>query len=164
LDNYLIWARVAGFSELLQMSYFNAPSVAGWKAYYQPPLFYRTWINSTTLSNRLLFVTVLLNGVQADRLRLNTDLLNLIEKIDNANDPNKLIDNLVALYLPKEISDGQKDYLKSILIPGLPDYEWTIEYDLYLSNPDNLLLKTGVANRLKGMFYALLSLPEYQLS
>jgi uncharacterized protein (DUF1800 family) len=163
-DNYLLWLRIAGFSEILQMSYFNAPSVAGWKAYYQSPLYYRTWINSTTLSNRLLFATVLLNGIQADRLRLNTDLLIMIDSIDDANDPNKLIDHLVTLFLPKEISDEQKDYLKSILIPGLPDYEWTLEYDLYLSNPDNLLLKTGVQNRLKGMFYALLSLPEYQLS
>jgi hypothetical protein len=164
IDNYMIWGRIAGFSELLQMTFFNAPSVAGWKAYYQSPLYYRTWINSTTLSNRLLFVTVLLNGIQADRLRINTDLLNLIETIEDSNDPNKLIDYLTHLLLPKEVADEQKDYLKSILIPGLPDYEWTLEYDLYRSNTDNKQLKTAIENRLKGMFYALLSLPEYQLS
>ncbi|MBK8504764.1 MAG: DUF1800 domain-containing protein [Saprospiraceae bacterium] len=161
---YLTWVRIAGFAELLQMSYFNAPSVAGWKAYYQPPLYYRIWINSTTLSNRLLFVTILFTGVQVDRLRLRVDLLSLIETIEDVNDPKKLINNLVSLLLPKEIGDEQKEYLKSILIPGLPDYEWTLEYDLYRSTPDNVQLKTAVENRLKGMFYALLSLPEYQLS
>lgn len=162
--NYRIWIRLAGFSELLQMAYYNAPSVAGWKAYYQEPLYYRTWINSSTLSSRLLLATILLNGVEADRLRIKADLLSVVDQIENASDPNHLIQHLASLYFPKEIEESQKDYLKSILIPGLPDYEWTIEYDQYRVNPNDKELKIAVENRLKGMFYGLLSLPEYQLS
>ncbi|MCB0687071.1 MAG: DUF1800 domain-containing protein [Saprospiraceae bacterium] len=162
--NYRIWLRLAGYSELLQMGYYNAPSVAGWKAYYQEPLYYRTWINSSTLSSRLFLVAILLAGVEAERLRIKAELLQVVDQIENASDPNTLIDHLAELYFPKAISESQKDYLKSILIPGLPDYEWTVEYNLYLTNPDNSELKTAVENRLKLMFYALLSLPEYQLS
>lgn len=161
---YNIWLRLAGYCDLLQMSHFNAPSVAGWKAYYQPPLFYRTWINSTTLSNRLFFSSLMLQGIENDELNLQTDLLKLIETFESASDPNALIDYLVSHLLPKEITEGQKNYLKSILIPGLPDFEWTLEYDLYLSNPENAEMKMAVENRLKGMMYALLSLPEFQLS
>lgn len=164
MANYRVWLRLAGFSDLLQMSYYNAPSVAGWKAYYQEPLFYRTWINSSTLSSRLLLVGVLLNGVEADRFQIKANLLDIIDQIDNANDPNELIEHLTELYFPRAISTGQKDYLKSILIPGLPDYEWTLEYDQYRFNPNNVELKIAIENRLKGMYYALLSLPEYQLS
>jgi hypothetical protein len=146
------------------MTYYDAPSVAGWKAYYQSPLYYRGWINSTTLSNRILFSTILLQGVEAQRLRIKADLLDVIGGIQNVSDPNELINALVLFYLPKDISQDQKDFLKSILIPGLPDYEWTLEYDLYRANPDNIELKTAIENRLKGMFYGLISLPEYQLS
>ncbi|NND34220.1 MAG: DUF1800 domain-containing protein [Saprospiraceae bacterium] len=164
LDNYAIWSRLGNFSELLQMAYFNAPSVAGWKAYYQPPLYYRTWINATTLSSRLLFAGILINGVVANRLRIQADLLQVVDEIPNSSNPVDLIDELSEAFLPKEISEGQKEYLKSLLIPGLPDYEWTLEYDLYRSNPSDLELKTAVETRLKSMFYGLLSLPEYQLS
>ena len=163
-DNYAIWNRLGNFSELLQMAYFNAPSVAGWKAYYQPPLYYRTWINATTLSSRLLFVGILINGVVANRLRIQADLLEVVDAIPNSANPNDLINALSEAYLPKEITEGQKNYLKSLLIPGLPDYEWTLEYDLYRANPDDIELKTAVETRLKAMFYGLLSLPEYQLS
>ncbi len=164
ISKYMLWTRITGFSTLLQMTYYDAPSVAGWKAYHQSPLFYRTWINSTTLSNRLLFSTILLQGVEAQRVRIKADLLKVIEGIKNVADPNELINALVQYYLPKDISQEQKDFLKSILIPGLPDYEWTLEYDLYRTNPDNIELKTAIENRLKGMFYGLISLPEYQLS
>ncbi len=163
-QEYRIWVRLANFAELLQMDYFTPPNVAGWKAYYQEPLYYRTWINSSTLSSRYLFTNLFLTGVRADRLRIEADVFAMIEGIENANDPNALIDGAVSLLLPKDIDQAQKDYLKSILIPGLPDYEWTLEYDLYLSNPDDNELKTAVANRLKAMFSGLLSLPEYQLS
>jgi uncharacterized protein (DUF1800 family) len=164
ISRYSIRLRLAGFSDLLQMTYFNAPSVAGWKAYYQSPLYYRTWINSTTLSNRLLFCSILLKGVEAGRISIKADLLQIVEEIPGAGDPNQLIDELINLYLPKAINAEQKNYLKSVLLPGLPDYEWTLEYDIYRSDPQNTALKTALENRLKGMFYALFSLPEYQLS
>ncbi len=91
-------------------------------------------------------------------------MLGMIEKIEGADDPIVLIDQLAALVLPEEITDDQKSYLKSILLPGLPDYEWTVEYNEYLANPNNRELKTAVENRLRGMIAGMMSLPEYQLS
>ncbi len=88
----------------------------------------------------------------------------MIDTIESAEDPIALIDGLAKLTLPKPIDDGQKDYLKSILLPGLPDYEWTIEYNTYKADPENEELKQAIVNRLQGMCLALLSLPEYQLS
>ncbi len=161
--NYNLWRRFYGFTELLQMEYFNAPNVAGWKAYYQEPLFYRTWINASTISSRFLFASLLVNGVRVNRIRLEADLLSLIEGIENQHDPNLLIDQLSELVFPNSIIQSQKEYIKSLLIPGLPDYEWTVEYDLYKSNPDDEELGNAIAARLKTMFVGLLSLPEFQL-
>ncbi|MDH3649660.1 MAG: DUF1800 domain-containing protein [Saprospiraceae bacterium] len=161
---YELWLRISNLSELLQMSYYTPPNVAGWKAYYQEPLYYRTWINSTTLSLRFLLTNLLVYGVDTDRERIEADVLGMIENLEGANEPVALIDELVALLLPEEITEDQKTYLKSILLPGLPDYEWTVEYNEYLANPNNRELKTAVENRLKGMISGMMSLPEYQLS
>ncbi len=163
-EQYRLWFRFYNYSRLLQMTYFEHPTVAGWKAYYQEPLFYRTWVNETTLSSRFVFTNLVLTGVRVDRLQVQANLLPMIDTIESAEDPIALIDGLAKLTLPKPIDDGQKDYLKSILLPGLPDYEWTIEYNTYKADPENEELKQAIVNRLQGMCLALLSLPEYQLS
>ncbi len=163
-EQYRLWIRFYNFTRLLQMTYFEHPDVAGWKAYYQEPLFYRTWINETTISSRFLFTNLVLTGVRVDRLQIQANILPMIEDIEGVEDPVALIDGLTTLFLPKPIAEEQKEYLKSILLPGLPDYEWTIEYNTYQSTPEDEELKMSIENRLKGMCLALLSLPEYQLS
>ena len=52
LEEYKLW--VAGYWEFqkLEQAIFKIPSVAGWKAYYQAPQFYRDWINSASLTLR----------------------------------------------------------------------------------------------------------------
>ena len=60
-----------------------------------------------------------------------------IYKIENEEDPNALINGLADTLFPFSISQGQLDFLKEVLIPGLPDFEWTIEYSEYLAEPDN---------------------------
>ena len=163
-EQYRLWFRFYNYTRILQMTYFEHPDVAGWKAYYQEPLFYRTWINETTISSRFVFTNLVLTGIRVDRLQLEAGVLTMIEDLETPEDPIAMIDGLAQILLPKPIDDAQKDYLKSILLPGLPDYEWTIEYNTYKANPEDEELKTSVENRLRDMCLALLSLPEYQLS
>ena len=123
---------------LQQMEYYNPPQVAGWKAYYQEPQYYRTWINATTLPIRMLVTdTMALNGFPAGDFRVRIDPLAFVETIDNPNDPNALIEEFVQILFPQPITDDQKAALKEVLIPGLPDFEWTVEYNLYLATPDD---------------------------
>jgi hypothetical protein len=61
------------------------------------------------------------------------------------------------------LSQAQLDNLKEVLIPGLPDFEWTVEYGLYLNEPTNEVYKGAVENRLKPLFAAIMALPEFQL-
>jgi len=75
-----------------------------------------------------------------------------------------LINELVKIFLPQDLVGEQKDYLKYILLPGLPDYEWTVEYRNYLDNPTDNLLREAIQKKLRDLFSALLVLPEFQLS
>lgn len=162
---YTIMVKFYGAIKLMEMDYINPPEVAGWKAYYQEPQFYRTWINATTLQQRMGYTTKIINNgytTQGERTSINP--LEVVKLVDNAEDPNILIDTLASMWFPKPITDSQKVALKEILIPGLPDFEWTVEYGQYAAEPENEDLKDAVNSKLQDLIEAMMSMAEYYLS
>ena len=146
-------------------AYFYIPSVAGWKAYYQEPVFYRYWLSSVSLSfrknltNGLIFQTTKINGI-----KYGLDLLELIKEFPNPEDPELLIKSFTDLFLSNNLSNEQYTFLKSeVLIPGLPDYEWTVEYNEYLDDPDDSIKQNAILARLRNLCSIILNLPENQL-
>lgn len=162
---YRIGLQLYRMAATMEMDYYNVPSVAGWKAYFQAPQFYRFWINASTLQLR----TGLVNTFALDRIMVNGypfgyDPLTFIEQLDNRLNPNALIEGLSALLHPQPLTDVQKTALKDVLIPGLPDFEWTLEYDNYLQDPENPEKAMAVESKLRQLTRALLSLAEFHLS
>lgn len=148
-----------------QMVYFNPPDVAGWKAYYQEPVFNRIWINATTLQARMNFTNaVSLNGLSLSGVRYYLDVLGFIAALSDPADPNVVIEESVKLLLPQPLAPTQLDYLKQVFIPGLPDYEWSNAYADYLAKPSDRTLRLGVETKLRNLFKAILGLPEFFLS
>jgi len=149
-----------------QMEYYNPPSVAGWTAYYQEPSFYQLWISSVTLPMRMKYLTDLCNiglsvaGISNPKI----DFLALINNLENPFEVNALLEELTQMLFPKAISQNQKDALKEILIPGLPDFEWNVEYSEYASAPSNENLANSISTKVKNLIIAMLTMPEYQLS
>jgi len=163
-QTYSLWLALHGLNQALQQDVFNPPDVAGWKAYYQEPIFYRNWINSVTLTIRRALTDGMASGqIDVFMRPWGIEVLDVVESIPNAVDPNIMIQALVDLSLPYPLTDTQMAYLKEVLIPGLPDFEWTIEYGQYLNNPADEIIKMAVENRLRALFTALLALPEFQL-
>jgi len=170
------WMQLLRKAQRMNMDYFNPPEVAGWKAWYQAPIYSRDWINLNTLLDRMDFTSeVLYTGVfSGDDFRIKADLLALIATFDNPSDPNAMIrtfaDLLFPLPLTGEMDDtgsyisGQYKGLKEVLIPGLPDFVWTVEYTDYLNNPDDEDIKQAVEDKLKQMVNIMLSLAEFHLS
>lgn len=154
-DNYM--------SEM-SMEYFVPPNVAGWPAYYLEPQFSEIWINSVTIRPRAEFSSRLAQaGRSFNGFRFQIDVLTFASTLNNPYDPNDLIDDIAFILFPNEIVQAQKDYLKEILIPGLPDFEWTVEYDAYINDPGNSMLADGVAERLRNLIEAMLTMPEFYL-
>ena len=142
------WLSVFQFTAILQMEYFSPPSVAGWKAYYQEPAYYQSWINSVTLPLRT-YLTDLLNysGVGEGDGRIVVDPLSFIAKLESPLDVNAMIDEIGLVIYPKPLTEAQRNALKDVLIPGLPDFEWNLEYSDYLADPDNQEKKKAVEDR-----------------
>jgi uncharacterized protein (DUF1800 family) len=147
---------------VMQMELYNHPDVAGWKAYYQAPSYYRIWINSVTLPLRNALTDALLTGDQARGVGI--DLVNFIRTLPDPFDVNHLITDIATLLFVKPISEDQLTALKEVLIPGLPDFEWTVEYTEYRNDEENFNLRQVIENKLRQLFTAMLRYPEYHLS
>ena len=161
---YRLWIGIFNFIGLMQMEYFNPPSVAGWKAFYQDPGFYQIWINSVTLPLRMQLSDLLVYvGANVDDFRLIVEPLELIADFENPTDVNELLRELAQIIYPHELKENQYGFLKEILIPGLPDFEWTVEYGEYLADPENDEVKKSVESKLQSLLLSMCRMPEYHL-
>lgn len=162
---YFVQQRIYPLMRNMEMDFYNLPSVAGWKAYYQEPSFYRIWINSTTLQVRQQFTDKLTtNGYTYGGYKLGLNPLEFIATLDDPTDPNSVVEEFAKILFPQPITDDQKLILKEILIPGLPDYEWGVEYNDYLDYPDDENLANAVASKLKNLLQAMFAMSEFYLS
>ena len=162
---YNAWWQFFRLLPLMQMEYFKPPDVAGWKAYYQEPSYYRIWINSSTIAVRMAFLEkISSNGYTLNGFSHKIDVLAFVKQLTNPGDPNKLIQEIGRLLYPQSLAEKQEKALKETLIPGLPDYVWTEQYTDYISNPNDRELRATIENRLRSLLGVMLTMPEYQLS
>ncbi len=152
----------------MDMEYFHIPEVAGWKAYYQQPLYHRNWINAITLHQRSGFIRrILVNGYEIDEeteTRFRLDLLGYIATLEDPLEVNGMIAEIVGLLLPQPLSEAQLLALKELLIPGLPDFEWTLEYGNHLADPEDAELREAIEGKLQDFFIGLFNMAEFHLS
>jgi hypothetical protein len=153
----------------LNQAIFEHPDVSGWKAYYQEPLFYKTWVNNYLLPKRLEYCRVIVTGGELliDKKKYTVPplipVLLIATNITNSQDPNILITELTNQLFNYEISQNQIDSLKNILIPGLPDFEWTVEYSNFLANPSDEALRISIENKLRSLVGTMVQMSEFQI-
>ena len=157
---------VSGFARDLGMTHFTPPNVAGWKAFYQEPLYYRLWINSATLPLRHNYARNLLqNRTEVQGYgTLTISLLDLVSQFPEPSQLYPMIDEWVLLLFPRPIPESQREFLKDTLLPGLPETQWTTEWFELQSNPGDAALAEALENKLRRMVIAMTEMPEFQLS
>ncbi len=144
-------------SDLEQSLYYH-PNVAGWAAYYQEPQFHKLWINNLLLPKRHEYCRLMVEGGNFSYNDENYNItalipvLDIVNNITNAYNPDVLISSLAEIMFNYPIAANQLTSLKDILIPGLPDFEWSVEYSDYLADPDNEALAQSVENKLSYLF------------
>ena len=163
LKRYVFWRIFSYRATKDNMSLFLPPNVAGWKAFYQEPLYYKYWINSSSFLIRNGTTNQFINGILREGHLLKIDTLEVIAQLDNPADPNDLIDQLSQTLFVFPVAQNQKDVLKDILLSGLPDFEWTVEYTDYLATPNDTIKEMAVRNKLEALFLFLLKMPEIHL-
>ncbi len=161
---YRVYSYMVTQAASLQQELGEPPNVAGWPAYYQTPQFYQIWINSDTLPRRTtLSNTLVRSGYRPTGFTYAIDTLAFVLNLPNPGDPNVLIEESARLLFAIPITATQKAFLKETLIPGLPDYEWTVEWNAYRADPSNAQKATGVKTKLQTLYAFMMSMPEFQL-
>lgn len=163
-NQYLAWLSFYAAAVQQDMYILDPPSVAGWPAYYQIPNFHQIWINSATLTARKQLVDGLVSGIRYRGMTFIVDPFTVVLKVSNPAEPTILVEELSNLLFPLPLSEKQLEELKDALIPGLPDYEWTIEYLTLVQNPNDKNLQKSVAAKLATMINAMLNMAEFHLS
>ena len=147
-----------------QMVYFDPPDVAGWKAYYQEPAFYRIWVNSTTLQARMRLTDRMATNNYTVGVRTGLNVLEFANSLPTPTDPYLLIEDMVSVLLPQSLTEQQMTDLMNAFLSGTPDYEWSTIWTNYTKNPGNNTARSSAETKLRNLVKAILSLPEYFLS
>ena len=133
--------KLIGFKKFGQ-DILNPINVAGWRGY-------RSWISTDTLAIRWNLSDELLNKMSFESL---FDYRELINSMSDPDDPNILAEDLANHFISVELIEKDQDELVTILLSGMPDYEWHTNLE------DDAILW-----RLQNFIGYLLKLPEYQL-
>ena len=147
-----------------QMAPLHPPSVAGWPAYYQTPQHYSLWVNSVTLVERRKLPTTLARGFRRRGTQFTFDLIAHLVHVEDPFDPNAVVQSFAELLLPLPLEEDQIAIYKDALIPGLPDYEWSMEYGEFLANPDDMAQRGSLERKLQALVGSMLEAPEFHLS
>ena len=167
-QQYSVWDYLNALTNVQQQLLGDPPNVAGWAAYWQTPQYNELWINAVTLPRRNQVSDALLTstGVTRSGFLLIIDPVAWVQSLPatDAQDPNLVIQAFVDVLMPFPLTTSQLAYLNDTLLPGLPDFEWTVEWNQYLQAPTNTTKKNAVATKLRALLKAMLSQAEYQLS
>jgi uncharacterized protein (DUF1800 family) len=167
LKQYSLMAALVGEASRMQLEIGNPPNVAGWPAYYQTPVFYEVWINSDTLPRRVQLTDKLASakgyGYYTDKSILSADVLAWAKTTSAPGLVNTLVPELAAPFYPIALTDTQIKYLKDVMLNGLPDYEWGVEWDDYVAAPTDATKIKPVETRLRALLGAMMQMAEFQL-
>ena len=164
---YYFWNWIYYRTKIQDLEIGDPPDVAGWPAWYLEPNYNQLWINTASVPNRAKVISsVVAWGIRpkSEYKKLQFDPIEFVIKITpSPSEIDILIPALTNLLFPKPVSAEQITELKSVLIPGLPDSEWTIEWNRFVNNPDDVNQKKAVARRLIKLIGKICLMAEYQL-
>ena len=167
IENYYNGLRFTNFFNIiLSMLPGDPPNVAGWPAYWNSPSYHEFWINSVSIQkrNQLTDGLIWTAGISYMGAKLVSDIIAYTEGLEDSYNPNKLIEEVLELHIPKQLDLNQIEGLKSILLSGLgEDYYWTQAWDLYQNDKANTTYYQTVLFRLYSFYKAVFNLAEYQL-
>ncbi|MDG2417619.1 MAG: DUF1800 family protein, partial [Saprospiraceae bacterium] len=159
LQEYNILRRLFRAIAPLEMVMYSHPNVAGWKAYYQTPQYYKIWINAVTLPVRMNFSDTLSEGYNVSGFQVKLNVLAFTASLDNPADPDDLINEIASILYAQPLAQEQVDSLKAS--HGITNPEWQNEYLDYSTG--NTSLEPTINNKLKGLVKTMLKMPEFYL-
>ena len=164
VTDYTMYLNLFWITGTLGQNCLEPPSVGGWPAYYQTPSFSKLWLNSTYLKQRFDIASYLTQyaGINVAGNYYKVDALKVVDGLSTPSGAVEVIDDLCDLYCPKGVDAATKIGLKFILTNGLPDFEWTLEYNDYQANIGDPTYSDPVRIRVELVLSRLFKMAEFQ--
>jgi uncharacterized protein (DUF1800 family) len=158
-------------AEAQEMGILNHPNVAGWKAFYQTPLYDKLWMNTATLAARNAFTDSLFSGVmittKQGATRFAVDSIAFAKDVcafpSNGDD---LVDKVSQHLAGIALTQTQKLYLMDeVLAPGFFNARgaWDMNWGFYTAEPTNTAKRQAVQSRIDNVVKFVLQMPESHL-
>lgn len=166
-NQYNMWEYLRHQAAQMQQNVCDPPSVSGWPAYHQIPMFYEMWVNSDTMPRREMLQDQLIgNGYTRNGAKLQIDPVAFTAALPNPADPNVLINDVLDILYRVPVSDTSKATIKKqILLTGQDqDYYWSNAWNAHISNPSDAMALQTVQTRLQALYKYFMNLAEYQLA
>ena len=168
---YDLWSLINYACGEMEQSMGKIPNVSGWQAFYQKPSYHEYWINSNSIQKRFGWIGYFFNGFDFEKngstTRIEVDPIAYVQQFPNAicEDPNLLVDQCIQYLLPIDLSQTQKNLIKSqtLLSNQTSDYYWSGAWSNYINNPSNPDNKAIVKSRIKSLLVTIVEFAEYQL-
>jgi len=115
----------------------SPPSVSGWPAYYQAPVYDLFWINSMTIKDRVDFTNSATQwGLYLDDgTNIVLDKVSYILNYSNSENLDKLIQEMSERLLGGDIPLRAKERIKQSILQGKNESYWTEAINEYRNNP-----------------------------
>ena len=148
----------------LGMEIGRAPSVSGWPAYYQAPVYDLFWINSRTIQNRVSFTSSIIKwGLNiVDGNYLTFDGIKYILTYENVNNLDALIKELADRFLGGDVPLRTRDRIKQSVLNGVNESYWSEAINDYKNHPTSNK-KRELNNRIQELLFKLFQLGEINL-
>lgn len=169
---YLVWGYINdSILSPIDQVMGKVPNVSGWPPFYQNPNFHEYWINSDTTQKRYQFLQRIFDGISLTYNGLTTklmvDVIAFVQQFGSTvcADPDLLVAQCTNYLLPVDLSQAQKDILKTqnLLSNQTSNSYWTKAWNDYAGAPSNTTYKNIVIARLKALLTTITQFAEYQL-
>jgi uncharacterized protein (DUF1800 family) len=170
---YYIGESIDGRLNSMGQRFGSPPNVAGWPAYYQAPIYYGSWLDTSNYPTRKTYTETRTFGnnstyinKEAVNLQATFNYLELAKKMSKPTDLGQLIKDLAEYLYPVTVSQATLDKVKAraVINGGITEANWQAAWNNYAANP-----KTTDANgkKIPDFVFALMRImlfaAEYQL-
>jgi uncharacterized protein (DUF1800 family) len=151
------------------LNFTDPPSVSGWPAYYQAPVYDLFWINSDTIAKRSNSGNSLArwgawvgSGDIKGNVHLQIDKIKFVRSLKSPENIDLVIDETVERIMSAPISAKSKARIKASVLGGNASSYYTELYLSHVSKPTEET-RSILSNRLENLFSALFQMGEIHL-
>ena len=142
----------------------DPPSVSGWPAFYQTPVYDRFWINTSSLISRKQYTESRSQWGHylTDGVNIRTNLNYYLNTFENPTDINALVDEFLGRNFTTDIEMSTRQRIIDYTLEGASPEHWQEYVGAFLQDP-SISNENAIRQPINRLLSQLFELSEYQL-